>query len=220
MARKAIELSLNGVDVYHSVNPVNFEPKDGKRGDELAVSYQTAIVVDIDIRSDAHKRNSSLLAADFDEAKSFLPFMPSIIINSGYGLHAYYIWTEPLAVTDDNREEIKRRNNLLLDVVRQRANGKKIDGVSDLTRILRTPGTFNYKLGKDNAPLCHIVENSGLRFSTAQIDEKLNTLIQTQVPKAPVTGSLLREQKKTSLMTEILISSVSAVCSILSLLLA
>ena len=89
MAKKAIELSLNGVDVYHSVNPVNFKPTNTKRGDELTVSYQTAIVVDIDIRSAAHKGEPSLLAADFDEAKSFLPFTPSLIIFSGYGLHAY-----------------------------------------------------------------------------------------------------------------------------------
>ena len=158
MARKAIELSDSGVDIWHSVNPVSVEPTDSKRGDEKSVSYQTAIVVDIDIRSEAHKGDTSKLAADFDEAKSFLPFNPSLIINSGYGLHAYYIFDTPIKISDDNREEIKRRNNLLLDVIRQRANGKKIDGVGDLPRILRTPGTYNYKLGKDNAPLCHIVE--------------------------------------------------------------
>ena len=176
MAKKAVELSDSGVDIWHSVNPVNIEPTDGKRGDELAVSYQTAVVADIDIRSDAHKGDPSKFATDFDEAKSFLPFTPSIIINSGYGLHAYYIFDSPIKITDDNREEIKRRNNLLLDVIRQRANGKKIDGVGDLPRILRTPGTFNYKLGADNAPLCHIVEDSGLRFSPDQIDEKLKVL--------------------------------------------
>ena len=174
MARKAIELSELGNDVWHAVNLVGVAPKGGKRGDETAVSYQTAVVVDIDICSDAHKSDN--LAANFDEAKSFLPFTPSILINSGYGLHAYYIWADPLAVTDANREEIKRRNNRLLDVVRQRAHGKKIDGVGDLPRILRTPGTFNYKLGSDNAPLCHIVEDSGLRFSPAELDEKLNVL--------------------------------------------
>ena len=177
MARKAIELSDSGVDIWHSVNPVNIEPTDGKRGDELAVSYQTAVVADIDIRSEAHKGDPTKLVADFDEAKSFLPFTPSLIINSGYGLHAYYIFDTPIKISDDNREEIKHRNNLLLDVIRQRANGKKIDGVGDLPRILRTPGTFNYKLGKDNAPLCHIVENTGLRFSPEEIDEKLNSLI-------------------------------------------
>ena len=177
MARKAVELSDRGVDIWHSVNPVNIEPTAGKRGDENSVSYQTAVVADIDIRSDAHKGDPLKLAANFDEAKSFLPFTPSLIINSGYGLHAYYIFDTPIKISDDNREELKRRNNLLLDVIRQHANGKKIDGVGDLPRILRTPGTFNYKLGRENAPLCHIVENSGLRFSPDELDEKLNALI-------------------------------------------
>ena len=183
MAIKAIELANSGVDIWHAVNPVSIEPTNGKRGDELAVSYQIAIVVDIDIRSDAHKGDPSLFAADFDEAKSFLPFTPSIIIHSGYGLHAYYIFDTPIKITNENREELKRRNNLLLDLIRLRANGKKIDGVGDLPRVLRTPGTFNYKLGTENAPICHIVEDSGLRFSPDEIDEKLNALIQqTQKP--------------------------------------
>ena len=176
MAKKAIELTNNGFDVWHAVNTVRIEPTNEKRGDEYSVSFQTAIVVDIDICSDAHKGDPSKLAANFDEAKSFLPFTPSIIIHSGYGLHAYYIFDTSLAITDENREEIKRRNNLLLDVIRSRSNGKTIDGVGDLPRIFRTPGTFNYKLGKENAPLCHIIEDSGLRFSPDEIDEKLNAL--------------------------------------------
>lgn len=180
MAQMAIALTNNGFDVWHSVNTVSIKPTSSKRGDETVVSYQIACVVDIDIRSVAHKSNPSLLAADFDEAKSFLPFTPSILVFSGYGLHAYYIFETPLAITDDNREEIKRRNNLLLDVIRQRANGKTIDGVSDLPRVLRTPSTFNYKLGADNASLCHIVEDSGLRFSPNELDEKLNALIISQ----------------------------------------
>ena len=183
MAQKAIELSDGGVDVYHSVNTVNIEPIGGKRGDELSVSYQTAIVVDIDIRSNAHKGDAENFPPDFDTALSFLPFAPSIIINSGFGIHAYYIWAEPLAVTDDNREEIKQRNARLIELVRLRAGlfKKSIDSIGDLPRILRTPSTFNYKLGKDNSPLCHIVEDSGLRFTPDQINEKLNALIPTPI---------------------------------------
>ena len=180
MAKKAVQLSDCGIDVWHSVNPVCVQPTDGKRGDETVVSYQIACVVDIDIRSDAHKGDPSLLAADFNEAKSFLPFTPSLIIYSGYGLHAYYIFNIPIEITEENREELKRRNNLLLDIIRQKANGKKIDGVGDLPRVLRTPGTFNYKLGAINAPLCHIIENTGLRFSPDELDTKLNALVPTQ----------------------------------------
>ena len=180
MARKALELSDNGIDVWHSVNIVCVQPTNSKRGDETVVSYQIACVVDIDIRSDAHKGDPSLLANDFEEAKSFLPFTPSLIIHSGHGLHAYYIFDTPIEITDENRDELKRRNNLLLDVIRQRSNGKKIDGVGDLPRVLRTPCTFNYKLGKENAPMCHIVEDSGLRFSPDDLDNKLNALIPMQ----------------------------------------
>ena len=189
MAIKAIELADNGVDVWHAVNTISVKPANGKRGDENVVSFQTAIIVDIDIRSDAHKGDLALFATNFNEAKSFLPFTPSLIIHSGYGLHAYYIFDTPITMTDKNREEIKRRNNLLLDVVRTRANGKKIDGVGDLPRILRTPGTFNFKLGKDNAPLCHIVEDSGLRFTPDEIDKKLNTLIAITHPQETPTKS-------------------------------
>ena len=180
MALKAIELSDNAIDVWHSVNPVCVEPTNAKRGDETVVSYQIACVVDIDIRSIAHKGDPSKLAADFDEAKSFLPFTPSLIIFSGYGLHAYYIFNTPIEITDDNRESLKQRNNLLIDLTRKNAHGKTIDGVGDLPRVMRTPGTFNYKLGADNAPLCHIVEDSGLLFSPDQIDERLNALIISQ----------------------------------------
>ena len=183
MAKKAVELSDNGVDVWHSVNPVSVAPYAGKRGDETVVSYQIACIVDIDIRSDAHKGDPSLFATDINEAKSFLPFTPSILVFSGFGLHAYYIFDSPIAITDANREELKRRNNLLLEVIRTKAKGKKIDGVGDLPRVLRTPSTFNYKLGADNAPLCHIIEDSGLRFSPAEFDEKLNASIIATPPQ-------------------------------------
>ena len=189
MAIKAIELTDNGIDIWHSVNTVSIAPKGGKRGDESVVSYQTAIVADIDILSDAHK--SKNLAANFEEAKSFLPFKPSITLDSGHGGQFYYIFDQPILITDENREELKRRNNLLLDVIRQRANGKDIDGVGDLPRILRTPSTFNCKLGVENAPMCHIVEDSGLRFTPAQIDERLNALIIPQETGKRETNSSL-----------------------------
>ena len=187
MARKAVELSDRGVDVWHSVNPVSVAPYGGKRGDESVVSFQTAIVVDIDILSPAHK--SKNLATNFDEAKSFLPFKPSTILDSGHGLQAYYIFNQPIIITDHNREELKHRNNLFIEVIRQRANGKDIDGVGDLPRVMRTPNTFNNKLGVDNAPMCHIVEDSGLRFTPDEIDDKLNALIQTPKTQATITSS-------------------------------
>ena len=194
MAIKAVELSDNGIDVWHSVNTVSVQPSNGKRGDETVVSFQTAIVTDIDISGAAHK--SKNLAANFDEAKSFLPIKPSILLDSGHGAQAYYIFEQPILVTEQNREELKRRNSLWLDFIRLHANGKDIDGVGDLPRVMRTPYTFNYKLGTDNASLCHIVEDSGLRFSPDQIDEKLKATIQIQAPKEQTTSKAPKKSKK------------------------
>ena len=195
MAIKAVELSDCGVDVWHSVNTVCVRPTNGKRGDETVVSYQIACVVDIDICSDAHKSDN--LANSFEEAKSFLPFTPSLIIHSGYGLHAYYIFDTPIEITDENREQLKHRNILVLDVIRAKAKGKKIDGVGDLPRVLRTPGTFNYKLDTDNPPLCHIVENSGLLFSPTELDEKLGAIILAETKKAQPTTTTTTKSEQT-----------------------
>ena len=192
MAIKAVELSNSGIDIYHTVNTVNIEPTGGKRGDEFAVSFQTAIVVDIDIRSVAHKGEADKFPSNFEEAKSFLPFTPSILIFSGYGLHAYYIFDIPIKITDENREELKNRNSRMIELVRLRSKifKKSIDSIGDLPRILRTPSTFNYKLGAENAPICHIVENSGLRFSPDQIDDKLDALTSIALPTETPAKSL------------------------------
>ena len=58
--------------------------------------------------------------------------IPAYLFNAfmslqNYGLHAYFIFDQPIKITDDNREELKRRNNLFLDIIRLRANGKDID---------------------------------------------------------------------------------------------
>lgn len=192
MARKAIEMSDSGVEyVWHCVNPVSIKPSNGKRGSEDVVSYQTAIVTDIDIAGDAHKGEN--LAESFDEAKSFLPFTPSIIVDSGFGLHAYYLFDEPITITEDNREELRRRNKLLLAVIKQRANGKKIDGVGDLPRVLRTPGTINHKVKDDLRP-CRIVEVNDVRYTPDELDEKLNALY-IPPPKTAETVKTARASK-------------------------
>ena len=59
-----------------------------------------------------------------------------------------------------------------------------------MPRILRTPSTFNYKLGANNAPLCHIVEQNEIRFSPAELDEKLNALYVKKQPEPKSTSNL------------------------------
>lgn len=62
---------------------------------------------------------------------------PSACVNSGYGLHLYWRLKEPLAEIN----QIEQANVVLRDLV----SG---DNIQDCTRILRVPGSTNYKHGK------------------------------------------------------------------------
>lgn len=181
MAKRAIELSDKGLTVYFGVNLLSEKPSPYERAKNATVAIQVAVICDIDIVGGTHEQSDKkIYAPDFDTAKSFLPFATSFVVNSGYGLHAYCIFAEPLTITDENRQAANRRNVGFIKVIRNRAGdyGKTADGVGDLARVLRVPGTFNYKLGvKDDSPLCRIVEANDVRFSPADLDERIAALL-------------------------------------------
>ena len=177
MARNAIELNDDGKDVYFGVNLMDEAPARNARVKAENVTMQTATVTDIDILGGEHT-DPEKYPADFDTAKNFLPFPVSLIVDSGYGGHGYCIYDEPIAITDANRKVVAERNKKFISAIRSRAGkfNKAVDGVGDLPRVLRVPGTYNYKLGKDNAPLCRLVDVSNVRFTPDELDEKLNAL--------------------------------------------
>ena len=177
MAKKAIELSDAGFDVYFGVNLMDNPPAKHARVKSESVTVQTATITDIDILGGEHK-DSAKYPSSFEVAKSFLPFTVSVLVNSGYGLHGYALYSEPIAVTSDNRNQLTDRNKKFLKAVKTRAEkfSKAVDSVHDLPRVLRVPGTYNYKCGRENAPMCHIVEVNDIRFSPDNLDAQLNEL--------------------------------------------
>ena len=177
MALKAIELNDEGKDVYVGVNLMNEPPARNARVKADHVTLQTATVADIDTLGGAHT-DSNKYPANLEMAEGFLPFPVSLKIDSGYGLHPYCIYAKPITITLENRSEVTNRNKKFIDAIRNRAGkfAKAIDSVHDLPRVLRMPGTFNYKLGRENAPLCHIAEVNDLRFTPSDLDKKLSEI--------------------------------------------
>lgn len=178
MARKAIELSDAGKDVYFGVNLMNDLPARNARVKAEFVTLQTATVADIDILGGTHT-DPDKYPANIEMAKGFLPFPVSMLVDSGYGLHPYCLYAKPIAITAENRSEVTKRNKKFIDTIRSRAGkyAKAVDSVHDLPRVLRMPGTYNYKGGRENAPLCRLIEVSDVRFTPTELDEKLNAMI-------------------------------------------
>ena len=177
MAKKAIELSNAGFDVYFGVNLMNEAPARNARVKAEYVTLQTATIADIDILGGEHT-DPNKYPVNIDMAKGFLPFPVSLTVDSGYGLHPYCIYSTPIIVTAKNRSDVTKRNKKFIDSIRSRAGkyAKAVDSVHDLPRVLRMPGTYNYKCGRENAPLCRLVEVSDVRFTPFDLDEKLSEI--------------------------------------------
>lgn len=153
---KAQELSNKNKDVYFGVGLRReqvYKEKNGRRylarGDNVDVIAIPGLWIDVDISSAAHKERN--LPQSTDEAiqliQSFqLP--PTIIVHSGHGLHGYWLFSQPLYIeNDDERHRAEALVERFQATIRGEAmkRGWKLDNTSDLARVLRVPGTTNYK---------------------------------------------------------------------------
>ena len=117
------------------------------------VQYLKTLFVDLDVKRDGDKKNAASVFATRGDALRWLftfcgsvPGMkrPNLLIDSGYGYHAYWVFDPPL-----QRPQWDILAGALKEAMLQ--NGFVGDaGISiDSARILRPPGTVNYKGDKD-----------------------------------------------------------------------
>lgn len=122
----------------------------GKSSDVVAIP---GLVADLDCATPGHHAKKGQPFPDSDVALFFLnslPLRPSIIVHSGGGLQAWWLFKEFFALPDGaTREHATRLSRGWLDFLREtaRRDGWRdaIDPVWDLSRVMRLPGSFNRK---------------------------------------------------------------------------
>lgn len=121
-------------------------PRDTEKGDAAAVTRVTAFWVDIDAKH---------LAGGKDEALALLlgfPIVPTMMVDSGHGYHAYWKLTEEIQVSD---EEASKRVRSILHGLAVHLKGDL--AVKDLSRVMRLPGFMNMKEPQSPVP-CTLLE--------------------------------------------------------------
>jgi hypothetical protein len=119
------------------------------RGSSNSTTAIPGLWMDIDIKAPAHSQAD--LPPDLPAALSLLevvPYEATVLVNSGFGLHAYWLFREPWVFESaGDRREAQRLVRRLQTSVRAEAAGRgwKLDGTGDLARVLRLPGTYNHK---------------------------------------------------------------------------
>ena len=127
-------------NVYARITPLGRAPDNGRGNERLSLG-SSVLFLDYD----TYKSQADGLAA----LRAF-PLSPTLIVNSGNGLHCYWLLDRFYSDID----ELKARNKGLALSFGGKAEGG--DSCFDLARVLRVPETFNVK---GITPLeCSIVE--------------------------------------------------------------
>lgn len=97
---------------------------------------------------------------------------PTIVVSSGYGLHAWWLFEEPYRFTGYRDQEHAQRMSAQWYALHRaicEPNGWGLDGTHDLARLLRLPGTINAKGGL--AADVRVVEHEGTRYQRSELGE-------------------------------------------------
>lgn len=143
-------------DVYFGVALRGADLGSGKRGGKKEVVCLPAFFADIDIGTVGHKGKRYPSSLDEAVSKILMPFAartgfaPTFVIHTSGGIHVYWCFDKPLVVTDANRkyvdEALKDWQLRLIQLAAE--SGYAMDDTAELSRVLRLPGTNNWKTGE------------------------------------------------------------------------
>jgi hypothetical protein len=167
-------------DVWFGVATRQQPLPNGARGGDTDCTAIPAVWLDIDIAGPNHQ-DQYKLPVDIDQARKIIdtfPLPPSLIIDSGGGLHVYWQFDEP--VTADDARVILARWAATW-AVNAASIDMRVDNVFDIARVLRVPGTRNLK--QDCGAIVTVVEAPGHRYSYSDIHDA--TIDPPAPPKRP-----------------------------------
>jgi len=149
---------------------------------------------DIDIQGESHDKEN--LPKSSDDGRSIIdemPFAPSIIVDSGYGLHAYWLLHEPWIFTSDTKRQdaaslAKRWHEKICTIAAKR--GWALENLGDLTRVLRLPGTLNHD-GRNPVPVQIIESHPDRRYAVDDFESYLPPREEPVSTAAVSVGSLV-----------------------------
>jgi hypothetical protein len=163
----AIEQSDLGWDAYYGVLP-RLNDHDGDA--EHVVPTSTVLWTDLDAKTIGSKQRA---------LQSLIRFRipPSVVVDSGHGYHAYWKLTSPAPFS---------RARLAMIGLARTLNG---DHVYDQARILRIPGTVNWKDPEKPVPVRTVVFNTTQVLRFKDFHAQVEGGYEDQLPPQPSPGT-------------------------------
>lgn len=176
----------NDANVFFGVNPIAGPARrNAGRGKAEDVTRLAGLWCDLDIKDGACKNLDVARAIVAEVTSIALKIRPSIIVETGHGLHAYWPIEDGVigdGFTTGQARALVRRFGRLVAVIADK-HQVHVDNVYELARMMRIPGTFNNKKTSSNgtAPIPVIAyTDTGGPLTVTEVDERLTELGITQ----------------------------------------
>jgi hypothetical protein len=180
-----MELAPRG-DTWFSVAPRREHLGEGKRGGVRDCVSIPALWLDVDIASDVHKLPG--LPTSYEQGRQLalsLDLAPSAVVRSGYGLQVWWRLHESVPVGE--AFTLLKRWQQTWQRLADEA-GVHLDNTSNIDRVMRLPGTFNFK---GDAPVMVTCKSAGKLYEASEVTDCLDVLSAPSEPKERATTSHL-----------------------------
>lgn len=149
---------------------------------EAEVAGIAGLWADIDWQHPAHKK--SRLPPDRAATQATLEqalLEPTLLVNSGHGLQAWWLFETPWLFQDPAEHELGRRaaqwwHRHLQELYAER--GWTVDPVFNLDRVMRLPGTWNHRAPGESTAVS-VIEDAGKRYAPREILDRIPADFQT-----------------------------------------
>jgi len=133
--------------------PDTWEQKTpGSHGREEELAEVLGFAADLDAESEFRKTMGKYPPTKDDVLALIqtIPLLPTIVVDSGYGYRAVWLFQEPVPVTDPmERQDLKFRSKrwhaVLARIWEDAGYPNGVDRTTSLNQLLRVPGTYNVK---------------------------------------------------------------------------
>ncbi|WP_231706573.1 AAA family ATPase [Tsukamurella conjunctivitidis] len=157
------------VNVWFSPNPLTMEPGGSRKGGEADVSRGVALYVDLDVVTPDVKDKGLASLAECEQVietlTASLGCAPAVVIESGHGLQPIWRVRDAPLITD-GAVAWKTISARWAALVRQTAvtvnPDAHVDSIFNIDRVLRCPGSTNWKLPDEPVPArCSVNADAG-----------------------------------------------------------
>lgn len=160
-------------NVWLSINPRRPDLPKKARGKLRDITFLNAMYADCDIYDPNAHSQDDLPHSENEvlEVLAEVPEPPTYIVRSGHGLHVYWVFREPVDLTEYDASKAKKIYSgfcaFFLSLYQKK--GWKLDNCFDIPRMLRAPGSLNHKT--EPAVPCQITSYSDRYYDIADFEK-------------------------------------------------